>query len=172
MLESKAQESFWYRAGGECGAQALLFADRFFNFRNNANRIYVNFTDTANYPGGNSGISVERVQPSEWDPARGTIHTVFSNTKYWTEVRNKEEDPWRMSEYTGGTIMYTNSSFTGVSLDDLPVTQAMKNSYVIKFTNISDMMDGKVHTIKITIKSADGKVCAEALFSIVFKALE
>lgn len=161
----------------ECGMGALHFANDLFTFRKGANRIYVNFTDEPNYPEQGSYFtkySVHYLDPSKnyWDPSLGTIHTIFSGSTSWTETIYVDERPWRMSEYTGGTIMYTNSSFTGVSLDNLPVTQAMKNSYVIKFTNIDKMMDGKVHTVKITIKSPDGKVCAEATFSIVFKALE
>lgn len=65
--------------------------------------------------------------------------------------------------------MYVSSDFSGVSLDTLPVTDAMQNSYVIRFTNIDDMMDGMTHTVKITVKTADGTVRAEKTFYIVFK---
>ncbi len=73
-----------------------------------------------------------------------------------------------MSEYTGGSIIYTDRYFTGVTLDDLPVTGAMQNSYIIRFTNIEKYMDGQPHMVKITVVSADGKVRAEKVFSVIF----
>lgn len=50
--------SYSYRTGGECGMAALRFADKQFSFRTGANRIYVNFTDEPNQPGGQSAFSV------------------------------------------------------------------------------------------------------------------
>ena len=76
-----------------------------------------------------------------------------------------------MSEYTGGTVIYTNSSFTGVTLEDLPVTDAMRNSYVVRITNIRDLMDGQPHEVRITILSEDGTVRAERTFTVVFEAI-
>lgn len=120
-----------YRTGGnsgnECGGAALRFADNNFSFRPGANRIYVNFTDEPNQPNGNEAFSVEFVKSQvNWSASQGTVHTVYSdrNTSF-SERINYDEYPWRMSEYTGGTTLYTSSSFTGVSLDDLPVTGAM-----------------------------------------------
>lgn len=50
----------------------------------------------------------------------------------------------------------------------MPVTGAMQNSYVIRFTNVADLMDGRTHEVNITILSADGKTKAERTFYIVF----
>lgn len=156
---------------GECGVAALRFADeQFSGFRNGASRIYVNFTDEPNFPGGSSGWSVNYVNnQNQWNAAKGTIHTVYSdaNTSY-TENVNYKEYPWRLSEYTGGTKLFTSSSFTGVTLNDLPVTGAMQNSYIIRFTNIRDLMDGQTHEVKVTILSEDGTVQGEKTFYIVF----
>ena len=171
QLKSAAQTAFYNRAGGECGAQALLFADTYFNFRKNANRIYVNFTDDANYPAGNKNISVEIVNSTKWDSSRGTVHTVFSGNRsnvYNVVSSGLGESPWLMSEYTGGSIIDVPSNFSGVNLDILPVTAAMQNSYVIRFTNVEQLMDGCYHTIEVTIKSADGRVRATKRFSIKF----
>lgn len=163
-----------YRTGGnsayECGTAALRFADEHFTFRNGANRIYVNFTDEPNQPYGNKNFSVEYVSTQEnWNTAKGTIHTVYSDTyKDFTERQYQSEYPWRMSEYTGGTIIYCNPSFNDVTLTNLPVTGAMQNSYIIRFTNIANLMDGKTHDVKVTILTKDGKTMAEKTFSVTF----
>lgn len=154
---------------GECGTLALRFADEKFSFRSGANRIYVNFTDESNQPGGSSSFSVEYVNPAtnNWSSAQGTIHTIFSGT-LGQETVYTYEDPCKMSVYTGGTSFVVGSDFAGVTLSDLPVTKAMQNSYVIRFTNVEEFMDGMPHEVKVTIVSADGHVQAERSFTIVF----
>lgn len=167
MLSSVANASY-SRAGGECGVQALRFADENFTFRTGANRVYINFTDDANYPGGNSEISVDYVADvANWNTAKGTIHTVFSGGDISSRLSIGEK-PWLLSDYTGGTSITVSSSFTEVTLDGLPVTGAMQNSYIIRFTNIRELMDGQPHEVKVTILSADKTVQAEKTFYIVF----
>lgn len=164
-------KSYYYDISSqeECGMAALHFANDCFTFRENSNRIYVNFTDEPNYPAYISKYSVHYLgNQYNWDASKGTIHTVFSGSTSFSEQSNYQEKPWRMSDYTGGTILYANSNFTGVKLDNLPVTSAMQNSYVIKFSNIESLMDGNYHTVEITIKSADGSVQATKTFSIKF----
>lgn len=154
---------------GECGTLALRFADEKFSFRSGANRIYVNFTDEPNQPGGSPSFSVEYVNPAtnSWSSAQGTIHTIFSSTLGQEQIY-VNEDPCKMSVYTGGTSFVVGSNFAGVTLSDLPVTKAMHNSYVIRFTNVDEFMDGLPHEVKITIVSSDGHVQAERIFTIVF----
>jgi len=143
----------------ECGAEALRFADENFSFRYGSNRIYVNFTDEPNQPGGSAEWSVEYVKDqTKWNTNKGTVHTVFSadsTNMYVSQYRY--EKPWLMSDYTGGTSLFVRSDFKDVTLDQLPVTGAMANSYIIKFKNTSDLQDG-THTVKITILSPDQKV--------------
>lgn len=159
-----------YRTGGgssnECGMAALRFASENFKFRNGANRIYVNFTDEPNQPAGIVRFSVESLL-TDWDTSMGTIHTVFSNGQ-----ENYKEYNYLMSEYTGGTVINTGSSFYGVTLESLPVTDAMRNSYIIRFTNIDEFMDGQPHEVRITILSPDGTVSAERTFYVVFGTKE
>lgn len=143
----------------ECGMAAIRFADKNFAFRTRANRIYVNFTDEPNQDSGKSNFSVESLK-SDWDTSRGTIHTVYSG--------GYDENNYLMSVYTGGTVINANSSFTGVTLESLPVTDAMRNSYIIRFTDIEEYIDGRPHTVKITVKSPDGSVQAERTFTVVF----
>ncbi|MDE5672185.1 MAG: VWA domain-containing protein [Duncaniella sp.] len=157
-----------YNAGYnyECGMAALRFATDLFTFRKNANRIFVNFTDEPNQNHKIDRFSVESLR-GDWDTTLGTIHTVYSAS----QSSDKNEANRLMSEYTGGTVIYTNSSFTGVTLEDLPVTDAMRNSYVVRITNIRDLMDGQPHEVRITILSEDGTVRAERTFTVIFEAL-
>ena len=153
----------------ECGAAAIQYADKNFKFRAGANRIYVNFTDEPNQPNGNSKYSVKYFESqSNWPASKGTVHTIYSSGKFENNNWNREEQPWLISEYTGGTTMFASSSFTGVTLSSLPVTGAMQNSYIIRFTNIDDMLDGQPHKVHITIRSKDGSVQGDKTFYVVF----
>lgn len=157
-----------YIAPDECGMAALHFAHDHFNFRTNANRIYINFTDEGNQPGNNSYCSVQWLNPesNNWNPAYGTIHTVYSGS------RINGEDPALMSTYTGGTTLMVDSSFSGVTLSSLPVTGAIANSYIIRFTNVDHLLDGQPHTVTITIISSDGTIQAVSTFDVVFQAAQ
>ena len=148
----------------ECGAMAIQFADKYFTFRNGANRIYVNFTDEPNQPSMVTNYSVNFFSDqNNWPASKGTVHTVYSSND------RKQEYPWLISEYTGGTTIFTSSNFAGVTLSSLPVTGAMENSYIIRFTNISDLIDdGKTHLVHITVYSKDGKVRADKTFWVTF----
>lgn len=153
----------------ECGVAGLRMADENFTFRNKANRVYVNFTDEPSQPNNNTEFSTEWVkEPSNWPSVKGTIHTVFSGNKNFTEQIYWNEYPWLLSDYTGGTTIFTNASFTGVSLSSLPITGALQNSYIIKFTNIENLFDGQPHVVKITILSPNGTVRAEKEYKITF----
>jgi hypothetical protein len=67
--------------------------------------------------------------------------------------------------------LFTNASFTGVSLNDLPVTGSMKNTYVVKFSNVMQYMDNKKHTIKLTVMTIDRMVRAEREYEVNFSEL-
>lgn len=154
----------------ECGAMAILYANEYFTFRTGANRIYVNFTDEPNQPNGIQRYSVKYFESQDnWPSSYGTVHTVYSDSKFSTNRWNSSEQPWLISEYTGGTTIYAPSNFSGVTLESLPVTGAMENSYIIRFTNISDLLDGKSHKVHITIRSKDGSVVADKTFYVIFK---
>ncbi len=156
---------------GECGVQALRFADKLFSFRTGANRIYVNFTDEPNQPNNKTDWSVDFLKnQSNWNTAQGTVHTVFSadstlfstGSQMWSPLQ--QERPWLMSKYTGGTILFVPSTFLGVTLDKLPVTGAMTNTYTISFLNTSSVPNGQ-HIVKITIRTTNGLVTAERTFT-------
>lgn len=157
----------YYYTSGECGMAALRFADANLAFRNASTRIYVNFTDEPNQPYGKEAFSVEALRNASWSPEKGTIHSVLSDTSLKTmSFNSSKEDPKLMSDYTGGTTIYTNSSFTGVTLEDLPVTGAMLNSYVLRIANVEKYVDGRSHGVRITVK--DEKNQASKTFYIMF----
>ena len=154
-----------YETYGECGGAALHFADENFAFRSGANRLYVNFTDEPNQPGGESykQFSVESVaSQDDWKVWQGPIHTVFSGGDYYTETYSWRdlyyEKPWLMSDYTGGiSILDAPANFEGVTLDGLLVTGALENSNTLKFRMASDLKSG-LHTVKVTILTPDNSV--------------
>lgn len=166
QLETSAQT--YNNAGGECGGIMLHFADQHFNFRPGANRIYIYFTDEPNQPGGNEEWSVLTVNPESsyyvWNTSKGTIHTVFSDmNNYLPDSYNWvdffDEDPRLFATYTGGTLIETTGDFN-ITLDELPVTGAITNSYIIRFNVTPDLLSG-THTVKITIYDENGNIQAE-----------
>lgn len=162
----------------ECGVMALRYANDHFKFRSGANRVYVNLTDERNQPGSKTELFSTQWVKDNWTPTQGTIHTVYTQSSSWV---NRWENnvginyPWDLSVYTGGTMLFTNSTFRDssdkeVKLSDLPVSAALMNSYVIKFTNVEELFDGQEHLVKITVKSVgeNGAVLAEKEFIVVF----
>lgn len=163
-----------YRTGGnsayECGVAALRFADENFAFRTNSNRVYVNFTDEPNQPNGNANFSTEWVRvPENWAQVnKGAIHTVYSSYSFSSDNVNYSERPWNLSDYTGGSKFFTSSSFTGVTLSDIPLTAALQNSYNFRVTNVENLFDGQPHTVHLTILSPNGTIRAERTWTVTF----
>ena len=169
-LQAAADEMNQDRVSNECGVMALKYADKYLRFRNGANRIYVNFTDEPNQPSGKEYYSTEWVkETANWPSTKGTIHTVYSDYNNWTQTINYKEYPWNLSEYTGGTTIFASSSFTGVTLDELPVTGALMNSYIIRFKNVP--LDGRVHKVWLTVKSTspNGEILADKESDVIFQ---
>lgn len=158
-----------YRVSDECGAMAIRYANANLSFRSGANRIYVNFTDEPNQPSGKQEYSVEFfANQLNWGTSQGTVHSVYSGYTF-TEQPLWQEYPWKISEYTGGTIFKTDASFSGVDLNSLPITGALQNSYVIRFHNVSYLVgDGRSHLLKITVLSRDRRVRAERVYNVTF----
>lgn len=163
----------------ECGVVALRFANDKFSFRNGANRIYVNLTDEENQPNGKNDLYSTQWVKDNWTPTMGTIHTVWTESAY--AINNYKNNvgynyPWDLSIYTDGTVLCTNSNFKDINgndvhLSDLPVSGAMLNSYIIRFTNVAGVFDGKPHKVKITVKSQSpkGEILAEKIYELTFK---
>ena len=164
VLKQKAQE--YNNAGGECGGIMLHFADENFSFREGANRFYVYFTDEPNQPGGNSRWSVLSVDSESeyynWESSKGVVYTVFSERSHepelWTDWLYCE-NPYLFSEFTGGSTITTDASFN-ISLDELPITGAITQSFVFTFNITPDLVVGERYDVVITIYYPDGTIAS------------
>lgn len=148
--------------GNVSAMAALRFADDLFDFRQEANRIYVNFTDRPNYPYGNKKFSVESLL-TDWSVRRGVIHTVYSG-----KSDTGSEPNYLMSDYTDGTVMNVDPSFAGVSISTLPVSGSVENSGTLRLSNIGKYIDGKPHRMHVTLLSPDKTIRAERYYTIQF----
>lgn len=170
-LQDKAPN---YHVGGwaECGACAIEYANEYFNFRTGANRIYINFTDEPNQPYGKEKYSVKFFESqTNWAPAQGTVHTIYSDSKFDYNNWNYDEQPWLISEYTGGTTQFIRWDASDLDLTKILVTQAMQNSYIIRLKDVGDLInDGIEHEVHVTILSEEGEnqVRAEKTFMVRF----
>ena len=168
-LESSKSSYDLSNVQDESPMAALKYADALFSFREGANRIYVNFTDEPNYPSNKEEFSVHFLaSQSNWKASQGTIHTVYSATDISSETTNQKEKSCRMSEYTGGTTLYVKNDFSDASLESLPITGAMQNSYTIRCKDVKEFIDGYEHTLTITIMTKDGRVKAKKSFTVTF----
>lgn len=169
-LEQLAQSQY-QNCDGECGVEALKFANEAFagKFRPNAIRMYLNITDEPNQPGGDPEWSVESIKAQDqWHAGSGTIHTLFSGNQEFSNQVNEYEHPWLLSEYTGGYTTACDSKLTGITLEKLPLTGSLQNCTKIRIANVDDYMDGKYHDVKLTILSGDKIIQASKTFKILF----
>lgn len=155
----------------ECEVLALRYAHDLFSFRPISNRIYINLTDEPNQPGGRSKWSVDVLRPQNgfWEPSYGTVYCVYSGTTYFTVVPQVTEQPWLMSEFTGGTAEFCTPDFKDMSLNSLIATQAITNSYLIRFRTISAYNDDKTHKVKITVATSDGTYSEKTMYLTFIK---
>lgn len=169
-LEQLAQSQY-QNCDGECGVEALKFANEAFagKFRPNAIRMYLNITDEPNQPGGDPKWSVESIKTQDqWHAGSGTIYTLFSGNQGFINQVNEYEHPWLLSEYTGGYITTCDAKLTDITLKKLPVTGSLQNCTKIRIANVDDYLDGKYHDIKITILSGDKEIQASKTFKLLF----
>jgi len=176
-LAEEAAKDDWSKAGGENGSQAIQFADKFFNFRDGANRIYINFTDDYNFHAGLDRISVEVFNPANdpktWTADQGTIHSVLSpwrNKEVYEKTGPSEgysEWPGLMSQYTGGIVIYADQYYTDFTLNDIEVTAAIVSSYILRF-NITDDLKKGTHDIELIIKDKKGSKAKKVFKDVEF----
>ena len=171
-LQAKSSNYYVNSYVDECGAAAIEYANEYFNFRTGANRIYINVTDEPNYPCGQEKYSVKFFEnQTNWAPAQGTVHTIYSSGKYDYTNWNWTESPWYISDYTGGTTQFIRYDASDLDLTKILVTQAMQNSYIIRLKDVGDLInDGITHEVHITILSpeGDGQVRADKTFEVEF----
>ena len=141
-LEQLAQSQY-QNCDGECGVEALKFANEAFagKFRPNAIRMYLNITDEPNQPGDDPKWSVESIKTQDqWHAGSGTIYTLFSGNQGFINQVNEYEHPWLLSEYTGGYITTCDAKLTDITLKKLPVTGSLQNCTKIRIANVDDYL--------------------------------
>ncbi|HEY6555869.1 MAG TPA: vWA domain-containing protein [Polyangiaceae bacterium] len=155
--------------GGENGIHGIAFAEAAFTFRQNAQRVFINFTDEPTQPANKPEWSTKTLC-ARWTPTTGTIHTIWSGSRSleetasttWTE--NVSENPAELSKCTpGGIVQSVASNASDLNLTTLPLTVALGNSALVEFAT-SD--PDAAHTLKITVKNgatADGETIFEDL---------
>ena len=155
---------------GVCPVEALKYADEAFSFRRAACRVYLNFLDEANQPGGSFLWSVESVRDANvWRAYQGTVHTVYNGLRNFLEESLSYEYPWKLSTYTGGTSeLDFDRAMTNVYLNKLTVTKVMRYSYVLRFRVLPSCLDDKAHDVRITVRSQNGEVLADKNFYVTF----
>lgn len=146
--------------GSENGIDGIFFAENYFNWRPNALRIYVNFTDEPTQPGGDFAWSTDSL--CNYMAGNATVHTVWTggDTTSFVATPLSREKPWEMSYCTGGETRVFDSFATGLNLLDLPVTTVAANSYVVEFVTSNP---NQPHQLIITVQSGtdDGQTVYE-----------
>jgi hypothetical protein len=175
-LKSKA--SSYTGVTDECGALAIKYANDVVNYRAGANRIYINFTDEPNQPNGKSIYSVEWFKSqSNWPVQNGTVHTVWSaGTPYSTYYSSYDkvnycEDPFKISDYTGGTKMSVKADASDLNLNQLTVSGAMTHAYTIRFMIPASYLDGRAHIVRIVVIANNGTVRGQLSFQVTFGSI-
>jgi hypothetical protein len=142
-------------SSSEDGVVGILFADSLFNWRSDAQKIFVNFTDEGTQP--NNIYKWSTANICDNFPGYATIHTVFSADTNQTWTTGSWEKPWAMSECTGGTAFFMNSNADSLDLTGLPLSIALTNSYKAEFNSANP---SNRHDVVITVKvtGADGRI--------------
>jgi hypothetical protein len=135
------------------GIVGILFADTYFNWRTNASRVFINFTDDGIHSNGEKW-NIEHLCRSI--AGKATVHSVFSQDTSLVAWSNLVEKPWQMSECTGGSSLFVQPNQNLLNLASLPVTQVLKNSYKIEFRKNDDNVSERVIELMIRTSGADG----------------
>lgn len=162
---------------GECVVIALKYADRYFNWRQGANRIYVVFTDIYNYAT-KEGYRVADIDKS----FNGTVYTVWSESKPSYLGSVTEQNPWWLSINTGavlekdalktgnGGVLYVNSTASDLDLiNNFDVTGVALNTRTVQFyaAEESDGVANGKHRVKVTVCDKTGKLVGVREYSNV-----
>jgi hypothetical protein len=150
-----AKKFLYNGSGGENGVEAIFFANDLFSWRNNTNRVFINFTDEPNQTGSDSTYTVKAL--CEKLAGFATVHTVFSadtSNFTWTAAN---QNPLEMSNCTGGTIKLIDGLAADLDLSNIPVIGALGKSAKIEFVTSNSAVN---HEIIVTIfinESVNGK---------------
>ncbi len=158
------------RLNTECCMLAFRFGNNELTFRDDAERVYINFTDEPNQPYGNKEYSVDWLTDN-WHAGMGEVHTVYSAPEpglgEYTILYN---EPARcLSDRTGGTVTYTNETFSDITLAGLGFSEALIHSYIARLKNVAPYMDNEGHTVRIRVRNSDGQEQVKSI-RVIFDA--
>jgi hypothetical protein len=181
-LQTKARNYQQNLASNENSIVGLFFANEHFNWRPDASRLYIIFTDAVTHTNGNAvfnNANFRRV----WQAGQGTVHGVFSlDDTYWNgsvpdtarfmrtppyTYGRPWDRPWELVQATGGTMQFIRSDCRDLSLVNLPVTQALSNLYLVEFCTA--VATAQEHSLKITLRQPDGTSDGSRTLRLTYK---
>lgn len=153
-----------FTPGSENHIAALVYAEKSFAWRTNAQRVFYTFSDETNtdtLPGQHpawNGQTDYQISSfcSRWKPSFGTIHTIWSGDNFAFDPQNPNylpEDPRSLAGCTGGTVTMVASDASDLDLTQVNSTLAVANSAMVEFISDSAL---ETHTIDVIVKTADG----------------
>lgn len=118
---------------------AIRYADSLFNWRIDAQRIFVVFTDAPVKPSAREDWSTSWVRSNL--RGRGVVHVVFANdtskfTNLWSTPNLSNQNPRDLATFTGGTFRMLPEGFN-LNLQYLPLVESLIHSYSIDFLTTS-----------------------------------
>ncbi len=149
-----------YYTGGENGIVGIFFALDHFDWRDNALKVFYNFTDEGTQPGFDPSWATDTLCTVVKNVA--TIHTVWTggDTTFFNETELSWEKPWRMSNCSGGQTQILPFDASGLDLSQLQATEAVASSFVLEFLSADHTA---VHDVIILFKEGDDDGKAEYL---------
>ncbi|MCB1047326.1 MAG: VWA domain-containing protein [Calditrichaeota bacterium] len=148
VLQQLAADSL-YRSGGENGAMAIAFAEDNFDWSNNNQGVYVNFTDTCLLPKTNSPddpFSLQTICARLTE--HRTVHTVFSSTRVCPDSLYH---PGEISDCTAGITEFVSSDASDLDLLQLDLLEAIVSGYLVEYVTSSP--PDTTHQVDIWISS-------------------
>lgn len=118
---------------------AIRYADSLFNWRADAQRIFVVFTDVPVKPTAREDWSTSWVRNNL--RGRGVVHVVFANdsskfTNLWSIPNLSNQNPRDLATFTGGTFRMLVDGYN-LNLLTLPMVESLLYSYSIDFLTTS-----------------------------------
>lgn len=136
---------------------AIRYADSLFNWRNDAQRVFIVFTDVPVKPSSREDWSINWVRTKI--RGRGVVHVIFAAdtsrfTNLWSSPNLSNQNPKDLAIFTGGTYKLLPDGYN-LNLLFTPLVEALTYSHSIDFLSPS----GKKKIKVITSLSAnyDGK---------------
>ncbi len=136
---------------------AIRYADSLFNWREDAQRIFVVFTDAPIKPSSREDWSTSWVRNNL--RGKGVVHVIFAAdssrfTNLWSTPNLSNQNPKDLSTLTGGTYKMLSDGYN-LSLYSLPLIESLLYSHSIDFITTSG--EKRIRVIASLSPNYDGK---------------